>query len=82
MNAEQVLGENFRSQALCETLHVDFARKLGSDDFEIQQARVRMALDRCTTVAKPMEWLVNTGYCSVETYYRWFRFAVIAGWRN
>jgi tRNA (cmo5U34)-methyltransferase len=81
INAEQVAGTSGRLQDLFEATHLDHARRLGSSDAEVNNAIERMSYDRCATVSDQLVWLNEAGYEDVECFFRWFRFAVIAGWR-
>jgi tRNA (cmo5U34)-methyltransferase len=81
VNAEQVAGASSRLQKLFETIHLDRARSLGSSDAEIDGALKRMSYDLCTTVADQIAWLDEAGYQDAECFYRWFRFALLGGWK-
>jgi tRNA (cmo5U34)-methyltransferase len=81
VNAEQVSGQSPRLQKLFEALHFDTTRALGSSEAEIQAAIERMSFDKCATAAAQMRWLEELGFEDVECFFRWFRFAVFAGWK-
>lgn len=81
INAEQVAGSDEAEQALFESTHLDGARRLGSSEQEVAEAMERMGIDRCATVEAQVNWLTHAGFVRVRTYFRWFRFAVYAGWK-
>ena len=81
VNAEQVLGATPWHQRLYEETHLGVARALGSSPEEIARANQRMQYDRCTTLAKQIDWLNELGYQRAACFFHWFRFAVYAGWK-
>ena len=81
VNAEQVCGADAREQALFEALHLDAARRLGSSEGEIAEAVERMKIDRCATLEAQLAWLAAVGFARPTAFFRWFRFAVYAGWK-
>jgi tRNA (cmo5U34)-methyltransferase len=82
VNAEQVCGASPRLQQLFETTHLNRARELGSSEAEILGAVERMRIDRCVPVADQLSWLTQVGFADVDCFFRWFRFAVFAGWNG
>jgi tRNA (cmo5U34)-methyltransferase len=81
VNAEQVRGRTDRIQRLFESMHLDGARHLGSDEAEIARAVDRMRHDRCATVDDQIRWLDDLGYSDSTCFYQWFGFAVFGGWK-
>jgi tRNA (cmo5U34)-methyltransferase len=79
VNAEQVLGPTPWHQARYEAVHERDARRLGTDDEEWAAALVRMASDRCATVADQVRWLADAGFERVDVAFRHYRFAVYFG---
>ena len=82
INAEQILGATPALQKLFEETHLDCARTLGSSQAEIESAVQRMGYDRCATVVDQLAWLNEAGYVNLDCFFRWFRFAVFAGWKS
>ncbi len=82
INAEQVLGETDREEALYDEMHIGGARLLGSDEEEICAARERMSYDKSATLAEQVTWLREIGFTQTGTFFQWGRFAVFAGWKH
>jgi len=82
VNAEQILGPRPSDQQLYETVHLEAARRLGSSEEELAEAQKRMSYDRCTTLARQIEWLRKLGFERAHCFFQWFRFAVYAGWKR
>ncbi|HTL54137.1 MAG TPA: class I SAM-dependent methyltransferase [Candidatus Limnocylindrales bacterium] len=81
VNAEQIVGPTPWHQRLYENMHLGAARALGSSPEEVASANQRMQYDRCSTLAKQIEWLNELGYERAGCFFHWFRFAVYAGWK-
>jgi tRNA (cmo5U34)-methyltransferase len=81
VNAEQILGPTPWHQRLNAEMHLETARALGSSPEELAGANQRMQFDRCTTLAKQIQWLGEFHYDRAGCFFQWFRFAVYAGWK-
>jgi len=81
VNAEQMLAPEQWRQTLCEGVHLDTARALGSDEAEIARSVELMKQDRCATLDQQLGWLREAGFARVGAFFQWFRFAVYAAWK-
>lgn len=82
VNAEQVRGADDWGAHLAECVHLDSARSAGSAEVEIAAAVERMRIDRCASAEVQVDWLREAGYHHADIFYKWFRFAVFAGWNG
>jgi tRNA (cmo5U34)-methyltransferase len=81
VNAEQVAGPSPARSDAYDELWVPYAHAAGASQEETDAARERFGLDRCADPESLLEWLREAGFHNVDCLFRWWRFAVVAGWR-
>ena len=79
VNAEQVAGPTPIADERYSRIWLEQIRQLGVGEVEIEKAQERMSHDKCTTVGKQMQWLVDAGFCDVDCSFKSWRFAVFSG---
>jgi tRNA (cmo5U34)-methyltransferase len=81
INAEQVHGATPAvEQRFQATWHRKAVEK-GASAEDIEQAIERMRADRTATLADQLRWLEAAGFRDVDCFYKYYRFAVYAGFK-
>jgi tRNA (cmo5U34)-methyltransferase len=81
VDAEQVAGPSPARSDAYDELWVPYAHAAGASQEETDAARERFGLDRCAGPGSLLEWLREASFHNVDCLFRWWRFAVVAGWR-
>jgi tRNA (cmo5U34)-methyltransferase len=81
IDAEQVAGPSPARSDAYDELWVPHAHAAGASQEETDAARERFGLDRCAGPGSLLEWLREASFHNVDCLFRWWRFAVVAGWR-
>ena len=82
VNAEQVAAPSPELDEVYTARWLADCRALGASDSELQGARERMRLDRCRDVESQLAWLRDAGFSAVDCFYKAWRFAVMAAYRE
>ena len=64
-----------------DDLWMPYAHAAGASQEETDAARERLRQDRCADPESLLEWLREAGFQNVDCPFRWWRLAVVAGWR-
>jgi len=81
INAEQVAGPTPWHQDVYRELWRRDCRLAGAGQREIEEAEIRMRVDRCTDVATQLSWMRASGLKDADCFFKQTHFAVLAGWR-
>lgn len=81
VNAEQVAGPTPWHQQVYRQRWREACRAAGATRDEIDQAEVRMRVDRCTDVDTQLGWMRSAGLQDADCFFKDTQFAVLAGWR-
>jgi tRNA (cmo5U34)-methyltransferase len=82
VNAEQVTAPSPGLSAVYVARWIADCRALGASEAEIDGARDRMRLDRCSDVESQLRWLREAGFVTADCVYKRWRFAVITAERG
>jgi tRNA (cmo5U34)-methyltransferase len=82
VNAEHVAGPTPWLQRTYRELWRRDCRAAGASEEEIDQAEIRMRVDRCTDVATQLGWMRAAGLRDADCFFKHTHFAVLAGWRE
>uniref|UniRef100_UPI00397C1AB2 class I SAM-dependent methyltransferase n=1 Tax=Amycolatopsis sp. lyj-346 TaxID=2789289 RepID=UPI00397C1AB2 len=81
VNAEQVAGPTPALDQRYAQVWRSQITALGSDQQEIDAARLRMSYDRPAPVDAQCDWLTEAGFVDVDCFFKAWRFAVFGGHR-
>lgn len=82
VNADQMRGASLRIEEAFEQQWQRDAREAGASEEEISGAIERMKADRNAPLEWQLDALRSAGFGEVECFYKRFRFAVYAGWKE
>jgi tRNA (cmo5U34)-methyltransferase len=82
VNAEQVAGPTRWHQTVYRDGWRRDCRAAGASQNEIDEAELRMRVDRCTDVATQLDWMHAAGLKDADCFFKHTHFAVLAGWRT
>lgn len=80
-NAEHVAGPTAWLESLYRESWRDECRGAGASEQEIAAAEARMEMDRCTDIARMLEWMAASGLGDCDCFFKQAHFAVLGGWR-
>ena len=79
LNAEQLAAPTPALTDVYTERWVQDCRALGASEAEIEDARARMAHDRCADLESQLGWLREAGFAAADCFYRSWRNGVYAG---
>lgn len=79
INADQVLGENNFAEKLYQHTWLQQVQQRGVDDSILEQALARMREGKMSTLSNQLQWLQDTGFTEISTWYQHFSFVVFSG---
>ena len=82
VNADQTRGTSTRIEDAFEQQWQRDAREAGASEEELQGAIERMKADRNAPLEWQLDALRTAGFAEAECFYKRFRFAVYAGWKE
>jgi tRNA (cmo5U34)-methyltransferase len=82
VNAEQIAGPSPWLEREYDATWRRRCAAAGATEREMANADIRMKLDRCVDTQTHLEWLRNAGFVDIDCFYKDWRFAVLAGWRQ
>ncbi len=83
VNAEQVSAPTPGLTEVYEARWEEECRALGATERELTDTRERMRLhDRCIDIEPQLAWLREAGFAPVDCVYKYWRFAVMAGFKE
>lgn len=82
VNAEQVAAPTPELTEVYERRWAEECRALGATEQELADTRERMRHDRCLDVEPQLRWLRQAGFAPVDCVYKYWRFAVMAGFKG
>ena len=81
INADQALGPTTASEARYQNVWLQRANEKGASEADIAAAIDRMRADRSATLADQLRWLTESGFRDVDCWYKFYRFAVLGGFK-
>ena len=79
VNAEQLAAPTAALTDVYTERWAQDCRALGAGEAEIEDARARMAHDRCADLESQLEWLREAGFAAADCFYKAWRNGVYAG---
>ncbi|HUI28127.1 MAG TPA: class I SAM-dependent methyltransferase [Candidatus Kryptonia bacterium] len=81
INADQALGPTAAAEARYQDIWLRRAHEKGASKGDIAAAIERMRADRSATLTDQLRWLTEAGFCDVDCWYKFYRFAVLGGFK-